>query len=716
MALAFRAMTGRHLGPSARRARGVRLVWIAVVAWLALAAVAAAGAPSVVRGSVAPEALLRASSAGVPLDGEWRVTLEGDFEAALAATPPETDFVALPWAEGHHRTRAGADVDAARWAVLSLRFDLPRDAPAYALRLGEISESYYAECRSDDGVRDRSAVGLTDPSVPSRFEANWGRGAVAVTGPTTCALLVPRASLGRIRVLAAPILVAVHVNAFTFGRDGALAIASIVLLATASALAALLATLDRRDAVPRWAALVTGAHALRTFLVTKGEFLPPELLARGGDWAAFRVEYALLAVTFYGAVRYIEGIAEARVPASRAYPWALGSFGALALVGSYDLNRRLLPAFQLVGVAGFLSAFVLNVQRRNRSRSARWSLYGVLVLVFGTGAEVLFITLFGRTSTTLELIAGSEPLFQMAVLSLRAAENRARAERFARATTHFVPKQFLQALGHDDVTTAKLGDASARDMTMLFSDIRDFTTLSERMAPAETFDFLNECLSRMGPQVRANRGFVDKYQGDAIMALFPDSPADAVRAGVAMQVEAEAWNRRYPDRPPLVIGVGIHTGPVTMGTIGESERFEATVIGDAVNLTARLESLTKSLGAPILVTDPVAAHLPAELRRDTRFLGVFAVKGKSQGIGVHEVFASDPEDLRAKKRAGVERLAQAQALFKRGEIVEALTILGMLAEATPGDGAVRWWLHHVQSDLAQTSPMSRRDVVVLASK
>jgi class 3 adenylate cyclase len=708
-------MTGRKLGANSRGARCVRLVWAALLAVL-VAPVHAFAAPEVRAGSVAAEAIARAGAGGVPLAGAWRVVLEGAFDDAFSRSAEGADTVSVPWAEGHHRTSSGADIDAARWAVLAIRVDLPKDAPSYVLRLGEISEAYYAECRSDAGVRDRTAVGLDDPLEPTRFSANWGRGSVAVSGPSTCALLVPRASLGRIRVLAAPVLVAVHVNAFTFGRDGALAIASIVLLATASALALLLASLDRRDTVPRWAAIVTGAHALRTFLVTKGEFLPPELLARGGDWAAFRIEYGLLAITFFGAVRYIEGIAEARIPASRAYPWLLGLFGALAFGASYDTNRRLLPIFQLVGVAGFLSALVLNVQRRNRSRSARWSLYGVLVLVFGTGAEVLFITFFGRTSTALELIAGSEPLFQMAVLSLRAAENRARAERFARATTHFVPKQFLQALGHDDVTTAKLGDASARDMTMLFSDIRDFTTLSERMAPTETFDFLNECLSRMGPHVRANRGFVDKYQGDAIMALFPESPVDAVRAGVAMQLEAEAWNRRYPDRPPLVIGVGVHTGPVTMGTIGETERFEATVIGDAVNLTARLESLTKSLGAPMLVTDAVAAHLPADLRRDTRFLGVFAVKGKSQGIGVHEVFASDPEPLRAKKRASVEKLAHAQTFFKRGEVVEALTTLGTLAEACPNDGAVRWWLRHAQSDLAESSPMSRRDVVFLSSK
>ena len=154
----------------------------------------------------------------------------------------------------------------------------------------------------------------------------------------------------------------------------------------------------------------------------------------------------------------------------------------------------------------------------------------------------------------------------------------------------------LNELGHEDVTTAKLGDAASRHVTVLFADIRNFTSMSERMSPAETFAFLNACLSRIGPHIRANGGFVDKYIGDAIMALFPRDPSDAVRAAVAMQAEVRASNARHPERPPVAIGVGIHVGDVMMGTIGEAERFEATVISDSVNLTSSLDTLTKHLG------------------------------------------------------------------------------------------------------------------------
>jgi class 3 adenylate cyclase len=667
-------------------------------------------------GVVAPSALAIADREGLALRGAWRVHREGTLEDGFSPAGIDDDFIEVPWAAAHRRTQRGFDVDDARWVVLSIRVPLAPHAPPFVIHFGELSEAYYAECRSEGGVVDRAHVGLDDPANPLVFASNWGRASVALAGAGSCAVVIPRASLGRVRALTAPVVVSARMSGFNLGKDGWLAIASIAIVSTACVLALLLSFLDRHDRVPRWAAMVTGAHAVRTALVTKGNFLPEEVLAIGGSWASFRVEYFLLAVTFFGAVRYIETIAGARIPASRFYGVPLLAFALLALVAPYEANRSALPLLQIVGIGGFTAALVVNYLHRRSSRSARWSLYGILVLVVGSAAEMIYITVVGRTSTALELLAGTEPLFQMAVLTLRSAENRVRAERLADATTHFVPKQFLQALGHDDVTTAKLGDGTAREMTMLFSDIRGFTTMSERMAPAEVFEFLNGCLVRIGPHVRAHRGFIDKYQGDAIMALFPESPADAVRAAVAMQREAAAWNARNPGRAPVVIGVGIHTGPVMMGMIGETERFEATVIGDAVNLSARLETLTKQLGAGLLVSEQVAATLPVELARDVRFLGPFAVKGKSQGIGVYEVFAADDDLLRGQKRAAGEGLAQALAFYRRGDLVEAITILGTLAEASPGDGAVRWWLGHVQEDLRQGPVSSRRDVVILSSK
>lgn len=302
------------------------------------------------------------------------------------------------------------------------------------------------------------------------------------------------------------------------------------------------------------------------------------------------------------------------------------------------------------------------------------------------------------------------------LLEARVQERTAALASTNAAISRFVPLEFLSALGHADVTTAKLGDVSAREVTVLFADIRNFTAMSERLSPEETFRFLNECLSRMGPHIRAQSGFVDKYIGDAIMALFPGSPADAVRAALAMQTELKAYNEAHPAEAPLAIGVGIHVGQVMMGTIGEAQRFEATVISDAVNLTARLETLTKQLGCTVLVSADVAARLSADERAFTRPLGRFAVKGKSEPVEIVEIFASDDDALRHAKSSSRTRLEQAIAYYTDDGIVEALTIVGELAEATPEDGPMQWWLRRLQRELAAGGLPSGHRVVRLDEK
>ena len=169
-------------------------------------------------------------------------------------------------------------------------------------------------------------------------------------------------------------------------------------------------------------------------------------------------------------------------------------------------------------------------------------------------------------------------------------------KEMASAFSRFVPTEFLQLLGQDSLLSVSLGDAVERDITVVFSDIRAFTSLSEQMSPEESFAFLNSYLSGVGPVIRNHRGFIDKYIGDAVMALFPEDPADALHAAIAMQRFVREFNeqRLVEGRPEIRIGVGLHHGRVMLGTIGEDKRLEGTVISDAVNIASRLEGLTKS--------------------------------------------------------------------------------------------------------------------------
>jgi class 3 adenylate cyclase len=279
-------------------------------------------------------------------------------------------------------------------------------------------------------------------------------------------------------------------------------------------------------------------------------------------------------------------------------------------------------------------------------------------------------------------------------MCLSAVSMRSQARRITSTNTaiqRFVPREFLQALGHDDVRTAKLGDVTAKSIAMLFADIRNFTASSEGMTPEETFAFLNRCLSKLGPHVRAQRGFVDKYIGDAVMALFPHDPSDAVRAAIAMQEEIRRSNASLAGGMPVAIGIGIHVGRVMMGTIGEAERFEATVISDAVNLTARLESLTKQLGCDVLVSEEIYATLDEPLRRHARRLGTFIVKGKARPVALYEVFASDPDALREWKLRSQERFESMLAAFAEERLEAAIAIASELRDACPDDGPANWW-------------------------
>ena len=153
----------------------------------------------------------------------------------------------------------------------------------------------------------------------------------------------------------------------------------------------------------------------------------------------------------------------------------------------------------------------------------------------------------------------------------------------------------------------QLGDQMQKEMAILFSDIRSFTDLSEKLTPKENFNFLNSYLKRMSPAIQKNNGFIDKYIGDAIMALFPGDVEDAINAAVDMQKEIRIYNqhRLKLGYDPIKVGCGIHTGNLMLGIIGADDRMEGTVIADSVNVASRIEGLTKVYDASILISDVI---------------------------------------------------------------------------------------------------------------
>ncbi len=212
-----------------------------------------------------------------------------------------------------------------------------------------------------------------------------------------------------------------------------------------------------------------------------------------------------------------------------------------------------------------------------------------------------------------------------------------------RAYERFVPREFLSLLDKQSVMDVGLGDQVEKEMSILFSDIRDFTTISEQMPPQQNFDFINAFLSRMEPNILDYNGFIDKYIGDAIMALFPTNADDALQAAIDMLLTLKEYNktRGRPGRPIIRIGIGIHTGKLMLGTVGGRNRMDGTVISDAVNLASRIEGLTKLYGASLLITEHTYQKLADSSQYKIRMIDRVRVKGKSEAVTVYEVFNAD---------------------------------------------------------------------------
>ena len=255
-------------------------------------------------------------------------------------------------------------------------------------------------------------------------------------------------------------------------------------------------------------------------------------------------------------------------------------------------------------------------------------------------------------------------------LAGKGGQLRAALDAFAR----FVPQEFLQTLHKADITDVKLGDHVKLDLAILFSDIRSFTALSEKMTPEQSFGFLNSYLRRMNPFIWENEGFIDKYIGDAIMALFPKGAGSAISAAVAMLSHIPVYNshRATFGYPPIRVGIGVHSGSVMLGIIGHERFMQGTAISDAVNLASRLQDLTQEYGVSLIVSSHALFDLEDPNRFDYRFLDKLRVRGKGEAVSVYEVFDGDEARSRDVKKKTREEFEKGVYDFHAGRFHEAL--------------------------------------------
>jgi class 3 adenylate cyclase len=322
-------------------------------------------------------------------------------------------------------------------------------------------------------------------------------------------------------------------------------------------------------------------------------------------------------------------------------------------------------------------------------------------LVQYSAADLKFlITLALQSSSAVE----SALLYEK---NIREAKEKEEAMRIIyEVTNKFVPHQFIQALGKSVITDVQLGDQVEKIVTVLFSDIRDYTTLSEQMTPEENFAFVSSFNERMGPIIRQHGGFINQYLGDAIMAIFPNNASDALFAAIKMQKEVQEFNtkRASQNKVPIKIGVGLHTGPLIMGITGDHERMDATTIADTVNTASRLESLTKYYKANILLSEASLKNMVNAETFDLRHLGGVQLKGKMESINIYECFNGSDENDVKKKLASLSFFSEAMTDYLNQSFTEAHDKFYRVLELHPEDLTTKLFLNKTDHYLNNGTP------------
>ncbi|TGK81396.1 adenylate/guanylate cyclase domain-containing protein [Leptospira noumeaensis] len=369
--------------------------------------------------------------------------------------------------------------------------------------------------------------------------------------------------------------------------------------------------------------------------------------------------------------------------------------------------------FQVLGVvyAVFLGIRLYQMVRRGLPDAGIFFL-GYLILFVGFVYDVI-LAYRGEGESTLSQIAVF--LFfgvQSTIVTLRTArtfrkklslkdEFESINEEFIltnRFFAKFIPRDFLTHLGKESIEEVRLGDSSEREMTVLFADIWEYWDIIYSIPLENRMLFTNSYLGRIGPCVRKNNGFIDKYIGSAIMALFDGGIQNSIKAAEDIQWELEKYNERRRSFGYLSLhaGIGIHSGDTMLGILGEEERLESTVIADTVNLSSRIQGLTKKYGARILVS---LTSLMLHEDLDTipyRILDFVRVKGKQETVMIAEVLIPDIDPISNKKIENKDQFEAAIFDYERADFVSALEKFRSVFADNPDDLAAQIYIERCE--------------------
>ena len=484
-------------------------------------------------------------------------------------------------------------------------------------------------------------------------------------------------------------------------RRVAAAAASTVLLSTMGAGFLILFAYRTRDRIHLYFGVFCLLMAARDVLGGVGELA---LLA----WPAWpwslriRLEYLTLPLGALFALRMMTLIAvlpEGRLR-QRGYEVGCLLLMAAVLLVPFAQLRLLLPAIQIWMLPGIVWAVIMLAQAAAAGRGfSRVMLLCVVVTAAAflhdmlVSAQLLdsplilavpgFLTLLAvQGGVLIREFARSLSRVESLAVELRGAHDR--LERAHQATLRFVPTAFLQLLGRRSVTEIQRGDHVELAMSVLFCDMRAFTTLLEKMGPERAFPFINRYLRHMEPPIIANEGFISQYLGDAIMALFPTGADASMRAALGMVEALDAFNAVEPEGA-VRVGIGVGSGPLMLGAIGGVKRLDGSVIGDTVNQASRLEGMTKIYGVTILIDEATVERLSDPGALSLRELDRVVSKGRTTPSRIYEVLDALPADARAVREANLPRWEAALQAWRQGDFAGSQALLEACLRADPED-------------------------------
>ena len=656
------------------------------------------------------------------LTGDWTFYWERFLDPQDAFSQPDLGVPIMVPGNWNHTEIEEGTVGAKSFGTYTLRLQVPASGPILALKIPPIRSAYRLWCNGNEVATSGKLA-----AEPADYFPSYNPKIIALPGNTTQFDLVLQVSNFHHRYggVGFPISIGTHAQIVHRNNQGNLY--EIFLLATLFVMALYhfgLYLIRRKEL----SALAFALYCVFSFLRVplEGQYIFYQLFPETNLSFWLRFDYLTFLGVGFGFCLFL----------FKMFPGEWNRMVGRSILGFILLTAMAVIFLPLVAagyyipitqgvfaLGGFYCIFVLIMAIRRKREGAVMLLIALLVFFSFYINDILYYSSSWNTG----VLTTSGALFfifiQAFLLSSRYSNAFSLSEIYARTFQKFVPRQFLDRIAKNGISSIELGNAAPENAVVLFSDIRGFTALSEQLSPDEVFLFLNEYLSRMEPSIRENDGFVDKYLGDAIMALFTQEDSrscadNAIRAALGMKSALKKFNkeRKGVGVAPVEIGIGLHFGKVIIGTVGGGERMDSTAIGDTVNVASRVEGASKIYRVPLVVTEDVVDTLPEGHGYRLRFLDRVRVMGREQPIGLFEVRGTSQEPNHAVDLAWIALFEKASQDYFAGKFADAKAEFKAFLELVPNDGPAQLYLERCEDQWEETSDANWTGVTNLETK